>query len=137
MDVRVRLLGGFDVVVEGRPVPPAEWRRRSAAGLVKLLAVQPGRRLRREQVIDALWPDLLVDEAAPRLHKAAHYARGALGARDAVVLADDVVTLLPGAHVRVDVEEFERAADAGVVAAALAAHGGELLPDDLYEPWTG
>ena len=67
MDVRVRLLGGFDVVVEGRPVPPAEWRRRSAAGLVKLLAVQPGRRLRREQVIDALWPDLLVDEAAPRL----------------------------------------------------------------------
>jgi hypothetical protein len=23
-------------------------------------------------VLDALWPDLLVDEAAPRLHKAAH-----------------------------------------------------------------
>src|SRR4051795_1265090 len=82
MDVSVRLLGGFEVVVDGRAVHPQHWRRRSAAALVKLLALAPGRRMRREEVIDALWPDLLVDEAAPRLHKAAHYARTALGARD-------------------------------------------------------
>ena len=47
--------------------------------LVKLLALRPGRRLPREQVIDLLWPDLLLEQAAPRLHKAAHYARTALG----------------------------------------------------------
>ncbi|MGY1602172.1 ATP-binding protein [Geodermatophilus sp. SYSU D00815] len=134
MRVAVRLLGGFDVVVDGRPVPAEDWRRRSAAALVKLLALAPGHRLRREQVLDALWPDLLVDEALPRLHKAAHYARGALGARDSVVLADDAVALFPAAEVTVDVEEFERAADAG---AALGHWRGELLPDDPYEPWTG
>src|SRR3954469_9558100 len=102
MDVSVRLLGGFEVVVDGRAVHPHHWRRRSASALVKLLALQPGRRLRREEVIDALWPDLLVDEAAPRLHKAAHYARSALGISNAVVLADDAVTLLPGDDVRID-----------------------------------
>ncbi|MGY1617964.1 ATP-binding protein [Geodermatophilus sp. SYSU D00691] len=133
MRVAVRLLGGFGVVVDGRAVAPEDWRRRSASALVKLLALAPGHRLRREQVVDALWPDLLVDEALPRLHKAAHFARGALGARDAVVLADDAVSLFPGVEVTVDVEEFERADDADT---ALGHWRGDLLPDDAYEPWT-
>jgi len=94
MHVHIRLLGGFDVTVDDQPIPRQSWRRRSAANLVKLLALQPGRRLRREQVIDALWPDLLLDEAAPRLHKAAHYARTAVGSRDGVVVADGSVSLL-------------------------------------------
>ena len=102
MGVDIRLLGGFSVTVDDRPVPASAWQRRSASALVKLLALQPGRRLRREQVIDALWPDLLVDEAAPRLHKATHYARTALVGRDSVVLAGDAVTLLPEEHVTVD-----------------------------------
>jgi len=79
MHVHIRLLGGFDVTVDDRSITTQSWRRRSAANLVKLLALQPERRLRREQVIDALWPDLMLDEAAPRLHKAAHYARTAVG----------------------------------------------------------
>ncbi|NYJ08388.1 NB-ARC domain-containing protein [Petropleomorpha daqingensis] len=133
MDVTVRLLGGFEVVVDGRAVPSTHWRRRSAASLVKLLALAPGRRMRRDEVIDALWPDLLVDEAAPRLHKAAHYARTALGARDGVVLADDAVSLLPAADVRLDVTDFEQAAEPD---AALDSYAGDLLPDDVYERWT-
>ena len=127
--VHIRLLGSFDVTVDGRPVPAGSWRRRSAAGLVKLLALQQERRLSREQVIDALWPDLLLDEAGPRLHSAAHYARSALGSTDAVVLAGGVVTLLPNAQVTVDVAEFDRAAqaaraDGGPDAAAAASRSG-------------
>src|SRR3954451_15031948 len=133
MDVTVRMLGGFEVVVDGRAVHPHQWRRRSAAALVKLLALAPGRRMRREEVIDALWPELLVGEAAPRLHKAAHYARTALGTRDGVVLADDAVALLPAADVRLDVAEFEQAPEPD---AALDRYGGDLLPDDVYERWT-
>src|SRR3954463_12609901 len=112
MRVHVRLLGGFAVVVDGRPVPGDAWPRRSAAALVKLLALTPGRRMPREQVVDALWPDLLLDDALPRLHSAAHYARTALGSRDGVVLTQGSVALFPGAEVTVDVEEFEQAADA-------------------------
>jgi predicted ATPase/DNA-binding SARP family transcriptional activator len=144
MQVDVRLLGGFEVAVDGEQVPADAWRRRAAASLVKLLALQPERRMLREQVIDALWPDLLLDEAAPRLHKAAHYARNALGTRDAVVLVGEMVTLLPSAAVSMDVARFDEAsaaalresADDETVSAAVAAYRGDLLPDDVYESWT-
>jgi predicted ATPase/DNA-binding SARP family transcriptional activator len=142
MRVHIRLLGGFEVSVDGRQVPDQHWRRRAAAGLVKLLALQPERRLRREQVIDALWPDLLLDEAGPRLHVAAHHARSALGSRDSVVLAGGTVMLLPDARVSVDVLEFDRTAQAArttgdpeEAARAADLYTGTLLPDDLYEPW--
>ena len=143
MRVHIRLLGGFDVTVDDRPVPAQSWRRRSAASLVKLLALQPERRLRREQVIDVLWPDLLLDEAGPRLHVAAHYARTAVDSRDGLVLAGGTVSLFPDAELTVDVAEFDRAADAAradagaeIAGDAAARYTGTLLPDDLYEPWT-
>ncbi len=143
MTIELRLLGGFDAVVDGTPVAPEQWTRRQAASLVKVLALAPGRRLHREQVIEALWPGASVEAAGPRLHKAAHYARRALGdAGSTVVLRNDMVHLLPDSEVRVDVEEFREAAraalDAGTAEAAAAvldAHPGRLLPDDVYEPW--
>ncbi len=144
MDVDIRMLGAFSVVADCAPVPPEAWSRRSAASLVKLLALSEGRRLHREQVLDALWPDLPPDSAVPRLHKAAHYARKALGAGPAgLVLRQDLVELLPEARVRVDVLELRRLAGAALQAgsaeqatAALAAYRGELLPEDLYETWS-
>jgi DNA-binding SARP family transcriptional activator len=147
MNVEIDLLGGFAVRVDGRPIPATEWRRRQAASLVKLLALAPRRTLHREQVIDALWPDTAIDDAGPRLHKAAHFARRSLGDSSALVLSGDTVALFPEAHVVVDVDEFERGAKAAIAAldrdpercaAAVAAAdrwAGELLPDDPYEAW--
>jgi DNA-binding SARP family transcriptional activator len=141
--VEVGLLGGFTVAVDGCPTPASRWSRRHSGALVKLLALSPGGRLHRDRVVDVLWPDLTLDVALPRLHKAAHYARRALGDRDAVVLKDEVVALFPTARLVVDVIVFETAADAalsqrpvspGECAAALKL-AGELLPDDLGEPW--
>ena len=54
MDVHIALLGGFSVVRDGAPVPDDAWSRRGAASLVKVLALADGRRLHREQVIDAV-----------------------------------------------------------------------------------
>jgi predicted ATPase/DNA-binding SARP family transcriptional activator len=137
--VDIYLLGGFQVLVDGAPVPDEAWRRRDAAALVKLLALSRGHRMPREQVLDALWPELLVDQGAPRLHKAAHFARTALGHRDGVVLSRDAVALFPAAEIVVDVERLDEAA-AGFVpdqaAEAVEQYRGDLLPDDLYEPWT-
>ena len=101
MRVGVRLLGGFEVTVDGHAVPATGWQRRPAAALVKLLALHPRGRLHREQVIDALWPDLLVEEAAPRLHKAAHYARTALGDREGIVVDQGFLALFPSAELDV------------------------------------
>jgi predicted ATPase/DNA-binding SARP family transcriptional activator len=142
MRVQVRLLGRFEVVVDGRTVPARDWRRQSASRLVKLLALQPSRRLHREQVIDALWPDVALDTGATRLHTAAHYARTALGEHTGIVVSQGSVALFPEADVEVDVTEFERAAaeaagaDPPAAALAAALHVGPLLPEDLYEPWT-
>ena len=109
---------------------------------MKVLALAPGQRLHREQVIDLVWPQDTIAEAVPKLHKAAHFARRAIGVPDAVVLRGDQVILGPGGSVTVDAVQFEelarRALAAGDTAAAreaLALYGGELLPGDRYEQW--
>ena len=120
--LEVRLLGRFEVLVDSRPVPADAWAQRRAADLVKLLALAPGHRMPRDEVLEMLWPKLGADAAASNLHKAASYARRALGDRGAVVLRGGMVELAPAAEVTTDVERFERGDD--------SAYGGELLPDE-------
>jgi DNA-binding SARP family transcriptional activator/tetratricopeptide (TPR) repeat protein len=126
--VEVRLLGRFEVLVDSRAVPADAWEQRRATDLVKLLALAPGHRMPRDEVLELLWPKLGADAAASNLHKAASYARRALGDRGAVVLRGGVVELAPAAEVMTDVERFERGDE--------SAYGGELLPDERYEQWT-
>jgi DNA-binding SARP family transcriptional activator len=138
----IRLLGGFEVEVNGRLVPPDAWRHRRGAELIKLLALAPGHRLHREQVMDALWPDLPGDAAATNLRKATHHLRRALGTPDPVVILGGSLALCPDWPVTTDVEIFEAAAKealaAGPDACASAAglYRGALLPDDRYADWT-
>jgi DNA-binding SARP family transcriptional activator len=141
-EIQVTLLGRFAVTVGGVPVADASWKRRHAAAVVKVLALAPGRRLHREQVIDLVWPQDTIAEAVPKLHKAAHFARRAIGVPDAVVLRGDQVLLYPGGRVTVDAARFEElarralaAGDAAAAGEALALYGGELLPADRYEDW--
>jgi DNA-binding SARP family transcriptional activator/pimeloyl-ACP methyl ester carboxylesterase len=140
--VEVRVLGGFEVSVDGRRVPARAWQQRRASELVKLLAVAPRQRLQREQVIDALWRDLPPDAGAANLRKAAHYARAALGSKEAVVLRQGQVSLWPDAELAVDAERFEtegklalRAGAAEACAAVAGSYRGDLLPDQRYEDW--
>lgn len=149
MRVEIELLGGFAVRIDGHAVPAGDWRRRDVAALVKRLALAPGRTLHREQVVDALWPDVGLETAVPRLHKAAHYARRVLGDPGAVVLSGSTVALFPAADVVVDAAEFERRAEQALAAAADGPAAGEappaaaaadlwtgdLLPGDPYEAW--
>ena len=141
-EIHVTLLGRFAVTVGGVPVAEAGWKRRHAAAVVKVLALAPGRRLHREQVIDLVWPGDTIAAAVPKLHKAAHFARRAIGVPDSVVLRGDQVVLCPGGNVTVDAVRFGElarralaAGDAAAARAALALYGGELLPADRYEEW--
>src|SRR4051794_12007582 len=140
--VDVRVLGGFEVSVDGRPVPGRVWQQRRASELVKLLALAPRHRLQREQALDALWPELAPDAGAANLRKAAHYARAALGSKEAVVLRGGQVSLWPDAELAIDAERFEtegelalRAGVAEACAAVADTYRGELLPDQRYQDW--
>src|SRR5919204_2234603 len=88
---RVRLLGDFEVEVDGRGVSPAEWRHRRGSDLVKLLALEPGHRMHRERVMAALWPDLGAEAASANLRKAVHFARRALGGQGAIETGRELV----------------------------------------------
>jgi DNA-binding SARP family transcriptional activator/tetratricopeptide (TPR) repeat protein len=139
----IRLLGAFAVSVDGVEVPPEAWPSLRASQLVQLLSLADGRRLLRDQVIDILWPQLEPEAGAANLRKAAHHARQALRAQDAVVLKAGEVMLCPSGSVAVDAERFERLAESALArrdpaacAEAACAYGGELLPGSQYEAWT-
>ena len=124
----VRMLGGFEVLVDSRPVPQEAWVQRRATDLVKLLALASGHRLPRDEVLEELWPNLGANAAAANLHKAASYVRRALQDRGAIVLRGGIVELAPAAEITTDVERFEHG--------DLAAYRGDLLPDEPYAQWT-
>ena len=136
-------MGGFSVAVGDNVVSDRAWRLRKAKALVKILALAPDRRVHRERLAELLWPDRAADAAANNLNQALYSARRALdatGADGAATLAmlDGVVVL----RARVDVDAFEAAAararadrDPAAYERALGLHGGELLPEDRYEPW--
>src|SRR3989442_8219963 len=143
--LEVDLLGGFAVRVDGRMVPATAFARRRARTLLKLLALQPGYRLHREQVLDLLWPDLDLEAATAQLYKTVHYVRLALTPRDGEAtsgtellrLKDEVLGLSSARGVQVDVDVFESLAreavaeeppDPAQVRRALAHYGGDRLP---------
>jgi predicted ATPase/DNA-binding SARP family transcriptional activator len=145
--VQIRLLGGFGLLVDGQTVPTGSWRLRKAKDVVKLLALAPGHRRHRDQVIEALWPERDTESGLNNLHQALHIARRGLASPDTtgrgrLRVREQWVALCPDESLRVDVEDFEaaaaasgRSADAALLEAALALYPGDLLPEDRYEDW--
>ncbi|MFL5841821.1 MAG: AfsR/SARP family transcriptional regulator [Thermoleophilaceae bacterium] len=141
----ISLLGGFAVQVDGTAIPEASWRLRKSRSVLKVLALAPGRSLHPERLQALLWADRDPVAAGNNLRQAVYHARRALagaGADGAGVLATRGDLLALAAEVDLDVDGFERAAARAEgtrapkdIEAALAAYGGELLPEDAYEDW--
>src|SRR5215204_7531348 len=120
--VRIGLLGGFRLWIGPRLIEEDRWRLRKARSLVKLLALAPGHTLHREQVMEALWPELGMHNASNNLHQILHtarrafepsaLARGSAAASPSgyLLLRDNQLTLCPDSPLWVDVDAFEEAA---------------------------
>ena len=148
--LRIQLLGRFLVSTGDRQVDADAWRLRKATHLVKLLALTPGHRLHRDQLIDTLWPEVDPDSALSSFHQALHAARRALepdraarSAQSMLRLQRQILSLECDDGVWVDVEAFQDAVqrsrsapDLQRCADALDLYAGDLLPEDLYESWT-
>src|ERR1700730_12526059 len=119
--LEIYLLGPFRVLVDDRMVTERQWSRRKPALLIKLLALQPHHQLHREQLIELLWPDSDPESTINNLHKAIHLARHALepelkSAADShfILTRGQQIVLIAPRKLYIDVEEFERQADAAI-----------------------
>ncbi len=97
-------------------------------------------------LLDALWPDRDPVSAMNNLHQALHVARRVLADDEPsngwLELRDDVVVLLAGGLVEVDVRRFQQltavaraSGDLADLRAATVAYTGDLLPEDRFEDW--
>jgi DNA-binding SARP family transcriptional activator len=144
----VALLGGFRVERVDLAQPVSGWGRRAAKTLTKLLATHPRHLMHREQILDTLWPEVEPESALNSLAKALHAARRALEPglapreSSAYLRVTDSMVALETQHVSIDADHFQilaesalRQGDVAAYESALAAYGGELLPEDRYEDW--
>lgn len=149
--VEVRCLGGFRLVRETVAVDVGTLRPRARA-LLLLLAIQHGRDVHRERLIDLLWPDASLTAGTRRLQVAVSSVRGLLAAAQLgdVALerhADAYRLVVPGA--RFDLDAFAGLAHrsgelralgdgAGAIRVgleALATYSGDLLPEVGPAEW--
>jgi predicted ATPase/DNA-binding SARP family transcriptional activator/DNA-binding CsgD family transcriptional regulator len=143
--IRIKLLGGFRVWVGPGVIGEDKWHLRKARSLIKLLALSPGHHLHREQIMNALWPDLGKKAASNNLRRVLHSTRKTLDpAVGSSYLASEEggLALCPAGALWVDVDSFEKAAatarregEPEAYRAALDLYAGELLPADRYEEW--
>ncbi|MES1242646.1 MAG: AAA family ATPase, partial [Acidobacteriota bacterium] len=104
----VRLLGGFEVRVDGRPVSGFESQK--VRGLLAYLLVGRGTAHGRERLAELFWPDHEPAAARSSLRQALYNLRSALGQGDGwqpVVATHQSVAISPGPEVWLDVEAFE------------------------------
>ena len=153
--VRVRLLGAFELLIDGRPID--RWRSRKARQLLAYLALSPGRPAARETLIETFWPDSDPARGANNLSIAVHHVRSRLGESLAegdgsrgVLVEQGLYRLDGGLEWRVDAVAFRDAVSRARAAlgagreaeanesleAAIAEYGGEFLESDLTEDWT-
>lgn len=154
-ELRVHLLGPFQLWRGSEEVEAAAWRRQKARQLFLLLLTHRGSSLHREQIVETLWPES-DPESAERDFKVAYNALLSLlepnrkrHAPSAFILSDHGrYGIRPHADIRTDVAEFDAliaAADhmlhSDPVAAreryrqALALYQGDYLEEYPYEEW--
>lgn len=123
--LRVDVLGPLGLTVQGRPVEVPGSKRRV---VLALLALEAGRGVGTERLVDALWPDGPPENAVQALYSHVSRLRGHLGpaAHRLQRLANGyLLDLGPG---ELDVEEARRLAAVDPVA-ALALWRGEALAE--------
>lgn len=151
----VHLLGPFRLSVDGRAI--TGWPSSRAKLLFRYLVSYRQRRIPRDQLMEALWPEADPHASSNSLRVAVHALRQLLAAdgddrtKGAFILFEDgAYTWSSRLDFWVDVEQFERHWQAGrrlekeggwdeavqEFEAAESLYQGDFLEDDPYEEWT-
>ena len=134
--LEARLLGRFEVRLDGDPIDLAS---RPAQSLFAYLALNPNVPHRRERLAGQLWPDTSDANARNSLRHALWTLRRALGADGQCLLADDLtITLNADSVCRFDFAVLDQkpAVDwsADDLIGIVSEYGGDLLPG-FYDEW--
>ncbi len=152
--LHIRVLGGFEVLVGGRPVPMTAWRSRQARTLVKMLVARRGRPIPRAEVCEILWPDDDPARTAHRLSVLLSVVRGVLDPAkawepDHYLRADLTGLSLDLSHATVDAIDLlrdtahadqlarsgEEARARVLLAEVDAGYPGDAFDEEPYEAW--
>ncbi len=135
----IRCFGGFAIEVDGVAVELTALRPR-ARTLLRLLAMNAGRDVHRELLVDALWPGVDVVIGTRRLQVAVSSVRqllesAGLSGAEVLVRHGDAYRLAAPSGSVIDVLDFEDglrapASDIDSRATALALYRGDLLPEE-------
>ena len=135
----LRCFGGFALEVDGVAVELTALRPR-ARTLLRLLAMNAGRDVHRELLVDVLWPGVDVVIGTRRLQVAVSSVRqllesAGLSGPEVLVRHGDAYRLSPPPGSVIDVLDFENslrapASDINSRATALALYRGDLLPEE-------
>jgi DNA-binding SARP family transcriptional activator len=105
----VRMLGTFDLSIDGRPV--THWHGQRTRSLMQFLTTHRLRSVSRDELIAAIWPDVDEDSGRHRLHQGIYELRSTLRAADPgrspIVCLDGTYGLDKQVPIWVDVEEFD------------------------------
>ena len=141
--IRIRVLGAFEVQVDGEPVAVQAWRSRQARLLLKLLVARRGRHWSRGELCELLWPDDDPKRTGHRLSVLISAVRAVLdptksGPTDQYVVADLAGLRLDRSRLEIDLETFLRDADrAAALSEAKDEPAARLLLSELVETYRG
>lgn len=153
-ELSVQVLGRFALVRNGEVVPTSAWQSKVARDLFKMLAVNRGRPIPRDMLIDRLWPGESGDKANNRLSVALSTIRSIIDpdrshTADSVLVADRDSVALDLEHIAIDVELFLADVDRGralirqrdherglaILRLAETRYIGDLLEEQPYADW--
>ncbi len=132
----IQLFGRFRVCRDGHD--DVRFPTQRVAAMLARLAYRSGENIAREELVDILWPDCLLDKGLPRLSGELNRLRNLMEplgevARGSVLRADNVNISLHPAAVATDVAEFESACKNGREATSSGARLPWLMKAvDLY-----
>jgi LuxR family maltose regulon positive regulatory protein len=148
--IMVRCLGPFELVLDGHAIGPETWHRSAPKRLFQHLLLQE-RPVHREEIAEALWPDLEPRHAANQLRVALSQLRRVLeperNARgpSSLILTSGSMVCLARERFDVDIDRFQRAlaralsaqdaARQEALAEAVTLYAGDLLADHPFEEW--
>ena len=150
--VRIYTLGQFRLERRDGPdwqtVTDAAWQHQRVRSLLGCLLSSPRRKLGREQLMDAIWPELDVETAAGRLDRAVYSLRqlfeperNRLATSPLLLTEREVLVLADQSQVWIDADAFERLLnqarntdDPGekkrLLEEASTLYGGDFLPEE-------